>query len=357
VLEPVSSAAPIPRHYHYVTRMLLDLFRSSALPDVVSVEVEPEWGYTTRIRYRDGRARLTYGNDVGLNPGSAEDVAKDKDYTKWLLARDGFTVPRGSSFLATWWADHLAAGSFAMPRERMRTTAQAAGYAQRELGFPVYVKPVRGSKGGGISRCAAAADLELAIAELEALRTKVVLVEEAVALPDYRLVVLHGELISAYRRNPLAVAGDGRATVGELLRELDAHFRAIGRDTRIALDDPRIERRLTRLGLGLRSVPAPGRVLIVSDISNLSAGGTADDVTARVARRWRELGRDVAASFGLAFCGVDLACADIESDDAEHCILEVNATPGLDHYAAVGERQERVVRDLYAQVLNAAPGA
>jgi glutathione synthase/RimK-type ligase-like ATP-grasp enzyme len=93
----------------------------------------------------------------------------------------------------------------------------------------------------------------------------------------------------------------------------------------------------------------------MSDISNLSAGGTADDVTDRVARRWRELGRDVAESFGLAFCGVDLACADIASEDADHSILEVNATPGLDHYAAVGERQERLVRDLYALVLNAAP--
>jgi D-alanine-D-alanine ligase-like ATP-grasp enzyme len=354
VLEPVSATAPVPRHYHYVTRVLVDLFRASALPDVVSVEVEPKWGYATRIRYRGGETRLTYGSDVGLNPGSAVEIARDKEFTKWFLARSGFNVPRGDAFLVPWWADRNAAGSFSLPRERMRMIAEAAEYAE-ELGFPVYVKPVDGSRGLGVSRCETAGEVETAIGELEAERAKVVLVEEAVDLPDYRLVILRGELITAYERIPLAVAGDGRATVRDLLRRVDERFRAIGRNTRIDLDDPRIARRLKRLGLGLESVPAPGHAIAMSDISNLSAGGTADDVTDRVARRWRELGRDVAESFGLAFCGVDLACADIASEDDDHSILEVNATPGLDHYAAVGERQERLVRDLYALVLNAAP--
>ncbi len=60
----------VPSHYAYMTRMVLMLFHESALPNVASIEVEPEWGHTTQIRYNNGSTRMTYGNDIGLNPGA-----------------------------------------------------------------------------------------------------------------------------------------------------------------------------------------------------------------------------------------------------------------------------------------------
>lgn len=345
--------AVVPRHYAFVTRMLIELFRRGALPEVASIEVEPEWGYATRISYRGGETRMTYGNDIGLNSGAASDVATDKAYTKHFLRRSGYATPAGAAFLLPWWADVIGAGARA--KAAIRTVADAERYVRESLGLPVYVKPVAGSQGNGVCRCERIEDVATAIEELDAHRAKVALVEEAVDLPDYRLVMLHGEMISAYRRVPLAVVGDGVATVLALMQELDTAFRGSGRDTRIAFDDPRIARLLDRRGLRLDSIPAASERLALRDISNLSAGGTAEDVTDRVAPRWRTMGHDLAASFGLQFCGVDLACADIADDDAAYCILELNASPGLDHYASVGAHQERVVRELYAKVLNVAP--
>ncbi len=55
---------------------------------------------------------------------------------------------------------------------------------------------------------------------------------------------------------------------------------------------------------------------------------------------------------GLQLCGVDLACADIEQPDAAYSILETNAAPGLDNYAATGERQATIVRELLKEVFN-----
>jgi D-alanine-D-alanine ligase-like ATP-grasp enzyme len=341
-----------PRHYAFVTRMVIELFRRRALPDVASIEVEPEWGYATRIVYRGGETRMTYGNDIGLNSGAACAVVTDKAYTKHYLQRSGFATPAGAAFLMPWWAE-LVGGAHA--EAAMRTTADAQRYVREHLRLPVYVKPVAGSKGKGVCRCERLSEVATAIEELDAHRAKVALIEEAVDMPDYRLVMLDGEMISAYRRVPLTVVGDGVATVLALMQEVDMAFRVAGRDTRIAFDDARISRFLDRRGLRLDSIPAARERLALRDISNLSAGGTAEDVTDEVAPRWRTMGHDLAASFGLQFCGVDLACADIADDDADYCVLELNGTPGLDHYAAVGAHQERVVRELYAKVLNVAP--
>jgi D-alanine-D-alanine ligase-like ATP-grasp enzyme len=345
-------SAVVPRHYAFVTRMVIELFRAGALPDVQSIEVEPEWGYATRISYRGGETRMTYGNDIGLNSGAASDVVTDKAYTKHFLQRSGFATPAGAAFLLPWWADVVGG---ARDRAAIRTTADVERYVRDSLGLPVYVKPVAGSQGKGVCRCERLSDVATAIEELDVHRARVALVEEAVDLPDYRLVMLHGEMISAYRRVPLAVVGDGVATVLALMHEVDTAFRRAGRDTRIAFDDERIARFLDRRGLRLDSIPAASERLALRDISNLSAGGTAEDVTDQVAPRWRMMGHDLTASFGLQFCGVDLACADIADDGAAYSVLELNATPGLDHYAAVGAHQERVVRELYAKVLNVAP--
>lgn len=349
---PRHCSVEIPRHYAYVTRMVIDLYHSSALSDVISVEVEPEWGYTTRIRYSNGATRMTYGNDIGLNAGAAADVVRDKAYTKYFLQRLGFDVPRGLAFLLPWWAGTL--NEFRRPA-KVRTTARAVEYACGELGLPVYVKPVDGTQGRGVSRCESAEDVATAIMALKDLRTKVALVEEAVDLPDYRLVLLNGELISAYRRSALSVIGDGRLTVLALMEAVDAEFQASGRDTRIDFSDLRIVQRLHRHGLSLDSIPTCGEILCLRDISNLSAGGSAEDVTRCIGRRWGRLAREVAASLSLNFCGMDLLCSDITDDAASYSILEVNAAPGLDHYASVGQTQAQVVRDLYAKVLNVPP--
>jgi hypothetical protein len=57
---------------------------------------------------------------------------------------------------------------------------------------------------------------------------------------------------------------------------------------------------------------------------------------------------------GLRFCGVDVMVkGSIEEPCDDYWVLEVNAAPGLDHYADVGRRQKRIVDDLYLKVLQA----
>jgi len=345
----------IPSHYPYVTRMVASLFAEGAFTDVADVDIEPEYGYVTRIRYTNGTHRMTRGNDVGLNPGAACEVVKDKAYTKYYLRRSGIDCPQGESFLLDWWADHIRPRMASHGVTSLRSVGQAATYVHDTTGFPVYVKPVDGSKGANVWRVADDDGLARVLALFERERVKVALVEQEIDLPDYRVVVLDGRLISAYRRNPLAVTGDGESTISDLLSRLQGLYRGSGRDTILRTDDDRIATRLSAAGLTWDSVARKGERVRLHDISNLSAGGTADDVTDVVADRWQQLAATIAGLFDLRFCGVDLACADIASGEGPYAVIEVNAAPGLDHFVSVGARQEALVRELYLKVLNVPP--
>ncbi|GAA2042674.1 hypothetical protein GCM10009839_51920 [Catenulispora yoronensis] len=343
------------RRYPFVTRMAAELFNSGALSNVEDIEIEPEFGHTTRIRYTGGRVRMTRGNDVGLNSGAACEVVRDKAFTRYFLQLQGVTCARGQSFLLNWWADLLRPRAGVLGPELLRTVDQMLPYIREQLRMPVYVKPVDGSKGQNIWCCRTEQEVVAALDGYERERVKVALVEQDVALPDYRLVVLDGELISAYERRPLQVEGDGVGTIAELVGRLQLAFRADQRDTVLTPGDRRIAARLAANGLTWDSVPAAGVRVRLHDISNLSAGGTAVEYTDTVCERWRLLAIDICAQFGLRFGGVDLACSDLTAPDGDYAVLEVNASPGLDHYGSVGATQAQIVRRLYARVLNTIP--
>ena len=55
---------------------------------------------------------------------------------------------------------------------------------------------------------------------------------------------------------------------------------------------------------------------------------------------------------GLRLCGVDLIVhGDIRQKPNRYWILEINSAPGLDHYVRTGKAQQKIVEDMYLQVL------
>ncbi len=342
-------------HYPYVTRSLVRLFNEGSLTNVRDVVVEPKYGYVSRIQYNNGTFRVTYGNDLGLNTGAAEDLAKDKGHTKFMLRSIGVACPRGDEFLLPWWADTIRPSQENRGNSDIKTTSEAESYVNQVLGYPVYIKPVSGSKGGDVYRVENDQELNEIIDIYEEKKIKLAVIEEAVLMPDYRVVVLDGELISAYERRPLSVVGNGVDTTENLIGALQESYQLDGRDTLLEPRDPRIIKHLGKRGLGLDYIPSVDERLILTSISNLSAGGTSVDVSDTIASRWVDVAARIANNFNLRLCGVDLACADISSGDADYSVLEVNSTPGLDHYASSGENQKRIVDDLYIRVLNVPP--
>jgi D-alanine-D-alanine ligase-like ATP-grasp enzyme len=329
--------------------MIAALFDRGDLPNVRAIDIEPRYGYATKISYRNGAVRMTRSSDIGVNPHAAAEISKDKAYTKYFLTRLGIDCPPGEALLMPWWAAKIRTPAHVNP------SLDAALRRLQELGlYPVYVKPVDGSKGLDIWRCETESDVLAVFDRYERDRIRVAVVERAIPLPDYRIVVFDGRLICAYRRNPLSVIGDGTSTIAHLLDRRMALLLREERDV-VPHEPSRVAARLTRLGLTPTSVPARGELVALSDISNLSAGGSGSDYSKHVGVRWTDLACHIARALGLRFCGVDIACADITDDAGSYSVLEVNAAPGLDHYAAIGSQQHGIVEDFYRRVLNTSP--
>jgi len=303
---------------------------------------EPEFRIVGRLRFRNGRQSFFWHNKFNLNSVSAARIAQDKGYTLFFLAAEGIRVPRTQTFFRE---------DFRRRMKSPRGVAAAVDFAGA-LGRPVYLKPLRGSQGSGIELALNPAEVRAAARRIFA-REQTLLVQEACAGRDYRLVLLDGKLISAYERVPLGVTGDGRASIRELLQRVNAGFIAEGRDTRIDFSDRRLRAGLRRQRLQLTSVLARGRHVRLLEVANLSCGGTSIEVTRDVHPSATRLAARVARALDLRFAGVDLLAPDITRPLKSYVVLEVNSAPGLDHYAQGGAAQVAQVDGLYRKVLQA----
>ncbi len=325
--------------------MLGKLLKKIAPRIGASVFLEPEWEIAGQITFKSGKKSYFRYNTLDLNPVGASDIAKDKDYANLFLRRLAYPVVPGSkTFFSQAWAQAIGA-----PR---RTINNAYAYARR-LGFPVAVKPNSGSQGSGVALVQNRREFYRAMRAIFK-RDHVALVQIPVRGRDYRLVILDDELISAYERIPLHVVGDGKTSIRRLLEVKQRQFIAARRGTRIKMDDPRIVEKLKRQGMALRSVPSRGEKVFVLDNANLSSGGDAVEVTGGVHPAFRELAVRLTRDMNLRLCGVDLMVDGHINEppvSGKHWILEVNAAPGLDHYAKSGKAQEKIVEELYLKVL------
>ncbi|OHA42670.1 MAG: hypothetical protein A3H68_01870 [Candidatus Taylorbacteria bacterium RIFCSPLOWO2_02_FULL_46_40] len=310
-----------------------------------SVFLEPEWEIAGQITFKGGKHSYFKYNTLDLNPVGSSDIAKDKDYANLFMRRLGYSVvPDSKTFFSKEWTEAIGASR--------RTIDDAYIHAKR-LGFPVVVKPNSGSQGSGVAIVHNRREFYRAMRVVFKL-DRVALVQRPVYGRDYRLVVLDNEVISAYERIPLNVVGDGKTSIRRLLQTKQRQFVVAKRGTRIKVDDPRISEKLKRQGFSLRSVPSLGERVFLLPNANLSSGGDAIDVTESVNVAFQKLAVKLTSDMNLRLCGVDLMVnGDIGEQPipGKYWVLEINAAPGLDHYAKSGKAQEQIVEDLYLKVL------
>jgi len=307
------------------------------------IVLEPEWQIVGQIIFKSGRHSFFRYNTVDLNSLGASEIAKDKDYANFFMKRMGYPIVPGSkTFFSDSWGK--AIGS---PR---RNISAAYRYAQK-LGLPVVVKPNSGSQGKGVALVFNKREFYRAM-HIVFENDRVALVQRPVHGKDYRIVVLDKKVISAYERIPLSVVGDGKSTIGNLLKKKQLRFVASSRDTRIKVHDPRMVEKLKHQGLNFRSILAKGERVFLLDNANLSSGGDSVDVTKNMHPIFGKIAVKLTKDMGLRLCGVDIMVdGDISQKPTTYWVLEVNSAPGLDHYAKTGKAQEKIVENLYLEVL------
>lgn len=330
----------------------LDSIRKSFVAEIICrvapkigarVLMEPEYGFVGEITFGDGRKVLFRDRNFNVNPLASSEIARDKGYADFFLRHYGYHTSEGQTFFSEALNRRL---------QTRRTIDDGFDYAT-SLGFPVILKPNNLSQGTLVTKVYHKKEY-YAVARKILRRTSVMLVQRFYAGHDYRIVVLDDDIISAYQRIPLYVSGDGRSSIRQLALRKQKYFARIGRDTQIDLDDFRIRRKLSRQRLTLESVPAAGETLYLLDNANLSTGGDAVDVTQGIHSDYRKLAVSITRDMGLRMCGVDLiADGDISAPLGDYVVIEINSSPGLDNYAAIGAEQKERVDELYLKVLRA----
>ncbi|CTQ73951.1 ATP-grasp domain-containing protein [Roseibium alexandrii] len=319
-----------------VRRILADYCNRQDL-SLVCDEGSGQAGY---IELADGRRRFFRGTHFDLNPLGAAEIADDKAYTLSFLGRDGFTVPDS---LLVHGFDVLASLRVHKPEiaAKMHAAEDALHFAET-VGYPVFVKPNSGQEGEDVVRLNDQADLQRALDEL-LMRHSSLLVQKAVRGADLRILVLDGEILLALDRQPVQVEGDGEQTVEQL---------AIG-VAGLNFRDPRIEHELTRQGLGPASILEEGQTVELLPNNNLSAGAKAKDITNSLAGDLKQTAVSICGSLGLRYAGIDLIAENPEKPGSRYAVLEVNAAPGLNRYAAQGAEELAKVTSVYERVLDA----
>lgn len=307
------------------------------------VILEPNWKIVGQIIFKNGRKRYFRYLSVDLNSLGASEIARDKDYASFFMKRMGYpVVPHSRVFFRDDWAKAVG--------QPTQTIGAGFRYA-KSIGFPVIVKPNSGSQGSDVALVRNRTEFYRAVQAVFA-TDKIVLVQNQLHGKDYRLVVLDGKIISAYERRPLSVIGDGNSTILQLLKKKQQNFISSGRDTHLVLSDPRMLEKLNYLGMTIKSVLASGERVFLLDNANLSTGGDSVDVTGQVHPDFKKIAIQLTKDMGLRLCGVDVMIdGNIEDRPKKYWILEINSAPGLDHYAASGKTQKKIVEQLYLEIL------
>jgi len=242
----------------------------------------------------------------------AVDMASDKDATRNLLFQSYIPVPMGTLIY----------------------DVVDLEMAVNEIGFPLVTKPVNGNHGRGITTYIETME-QARIGFFEAQKvSEDVIVERHIHGNDYRFLVINYKLAAVAKRTPAMVMGDDTSTINELIEETNSdERRGDGHEnvmTKIVLDAATqsilVEKKLT-----LNSVLPIGEILFLKDTANLSAGGTARDVTDIVHPQNIFMAERIARLMNLDICGIDIMAEDINVPITEKngAVLEVNAGPGL----------------------------
>ena len=299
-------------------------------------------GFVARVS-RGGRSFLVGAAGIGVYPinrGAPFAIARDKAFTHYVLEKAGFRPPPGSHFfLAVPERYHLPEG---------RSREDAVRFAERlsdDFREALVVKPNSG-KGAKLvhyvpSRCA----LESALNAISH-RDNIALVQSFIDLPEFRLFVVDGEIVFAYRKTRPTIQGDGVSSV-----------RALCEAARPAPSDPDwnplgsefLHSILSVRGLTFDSVLARGDTLPTDFICNISANGRFAGFVEPTATL-REWTKRLAMTISLRVTGLDVFSASQLAEPADIVVTDVNGSPNLGTVYDLGHRE--LVLDVWRCILD-----
>lgn len=188
-----------------------------------------------------------------------------------------------------------------------------AAEAAQSLGWPVVIKPASSVGGQGVT-LNISTEAEVYTAFLHA--TKIspqVLVERQVEGCVHHVQVVNDKVLYVLRRSPVAVKGDGKHTVSELISFENTARQSVilwKRAPALTLDTVAIAC-IQRVGFSPLDIPPEGVWVPLRDIPTNIDGGRDDDMTSVIHPSNVVLALRAAKLLGLGLAGIDIISPDI----------------------------------------------
>lgn len=255
------------------------------------------------------RSQLFDRSSIGTDSAIGSRISHDKQLTKNLLSLLGLPTPK----------------SFVIQ------TQEQALVAAESLGFPLVAKPSDRDRGEGVS--IGIRDTRVLTEAFEKAKrySDNVMIEEEIPGTCHRLLIVNGQFVSAVKRHPRRLLGDGIHTVEELFRteEKTSQNQALHlRQPTLALDATTLES-IRASGFAVAQIPQKEGFVPLRPIETAEWGGSPENVTELVHPDNVRVAIDAARALGLTIAGVDLVSEDIGRPWHENgaAINEVNYAP------------------------------
>ncbi len=240
-----------------------------------------------------------------------------KEKTKKYLKRGGFPTPDGKCF--SFWKQK-----------------KALSYAINEIGFPLVVKPRRGSVSRHVTtNIKNEKELKEAIHKA-VLYSPFFIIEKFIKDSFvYRATVIDFDYIAIAKQIPANVVGDGVSTIEQLTKNKDKKRGELYQKEfllhKIVIDKTTANL-LKKKKYNLRTVPKKNELIYLQEDSFLRLGGDIIEETKKAHKDNIKLIKDVTKFFDVRVVGIDIILSDIAISwkEQEVAILELNSLPCIE---------------------------
>jgi cyanophycin synthetase len=300
--------------------------RVGNMPVTAAERLGIPWSFTAAANYPvvslgQGKKRRLFWRHMTIDtPHIGSVVSTQKNLASEALGQVGLPVPKNS--VVKQLDDAIAAA--------------------RRIGWPVVTKPMATDYGTAVTTNIMD-EKTLASGFAEARKHGPVLIEKHVFGDNHRLLVFNDKCISAVRQTPAHVVGDGVHSVQQLIEMINrSRSERLTESWKKIKVDENARLVLEREGFHLTDVPPPDKRVYLRYHTNLSVGGTMENITDEVHPDNARLAVKAASALGIDLAGIDFMTTDIKRShyDVGGAIVEINVNPGF----VMGE-EEHVIED------------
>ena len=273
---------------------------------------------------KDGKVRHIAGNRFDLNPEATGNIACDKYATYEVLKSQDVPVIKHVMIF-----NPASRGRY-IPDEGISLKVATEFLRHNSL----VVKPNNGCEGQGVSLCRTLKEVEVAIQKLFRSNGSISICPYYDIKTEYRTFYLNGEVFLIYGKTKPFVVGDGKATLGELIENLNLPDKSVVTENLSTID--------------FSYVPKENEKVEISWKHNLSGGATPKVLEkSELHDRIRDLAIKAGEAMNIKFATIDV----IQTADDELYILEVNSGVCATIFIESVDGGYEIIKDIYRKSL------